>query len=178
MFAAFVAGRVMLRTSYRVTASIGAASLVIGTLMLIPLQPTSTPLWPTAAAFVVGIGMGFCNTTFLVAIQADVAFHQRGLGTSSQMFMRIIGQSLGAASFGAILNLGVERMLPGSGHMIDHLLDPAGRASLNPNDAAQLAYAVGIAAHYAFLLAVVIAVLTLFAGLALPRGLSPVRTPA
>jgi EmrB/QacA subfamily drug resistance transporter len=177
MFAAFIAGRLMIRTSYRVTAATGAAALVIGTLMLTVLQPTSTPLWPTAAAFVIGIGMGFCNTTFLVAIQTDVAFHQRGLGTSSQMFMRIIGQSVGAASFGAILNLGVERMLPGSGHLIDGLLDPTSRAALNPNDVAQLAYAVGIAAHYAFCLAVAIAVLTLVAGLALPARLSPVRTP-
>jgi len=178
MFAAFAAGRLMIRTSYRMTAAIGGACLVVGTLMLTVLQPTSTPLWPTAAAFVVGIGMGFCNTTFLVAIQADVAFHQRGLGTSSQMFMRIIGQSLGAAAFGAIVNLGVERLLPGSGRMIDRMLDPVSRADLNPNDVAQLAYAVGIAAHQAFLLAVAIATLTLIAGLALPARLSPVRTPA
>jgi len=177
MFAAFAAGRLMIRTSYRVTAATGGAALVLGTLMLTLLNPTSSPFWPTAAAFVVGIGMGFCNTTFLVAIQADVAFHQRGLGTSSQMFMRIIGQSLGAASFGAIVNLGVERLLPGSGHLIDRMLDPVSRAELNPNDVAQLAYAVGTAAHEAFWLAVAIATLTLIAGIALPARLSPVRTP-
>jgi hypothetical protein len=178
MFAAFAAGRLMIRTSYRVTAAIGGACLVVGTAMLTVLQPASTPLWPTAAAFVVGIGMGFCNTTFLVAIQADVAFHQRGLGTSSQMFMRIIGQSLGAASFGGILNVGVDRLLPGFSGLINRLLEPTARASLSGNEIAQLAYAVDIAAHYAFLLAVAIAALTLIAGLALPARLSPVRTLA
>jgi len=178
MFAAFAAGRLMIRSSYRVTAAIGGACLVAGTAMLTVLQPASTPFWPTAAAFVVGIGMGFCNTTFLVAIQADVAFHQRGLGTSSQMFMRIIGQSVGAACFGGIVNVGVDRLLPGAGGMINRMLDPVTRADLNPNDLAQLAYAVNIAAHYAFWLAVAIAALTLAAGLALPARLSPVRTPA
>ncbi|HEU0217622.1 MAG TPA: MDR family MFS transporter [Stellaceae bacterium] len=177
MFAAFAAGRLMIRTSYRVTAGIGGASLVIGTLTLTLIQPSSSPAWATAAAFVVGIGMGFCNTTFLVAIQADVAFHQRGLGTSSQMFMRIIGQSLGAASFGAVVNFGVDRLLPGSGHLVNRMLEPGTRATLSADQLARLSDAVGIAAHYAFVLAVVIAGLTLLAGLALPRGLSPVRTP-
>ncbi|HWB50714.1 MAG TPA: MFS transporter [Stellaceae bacterium] len=178
MFAAFAAGRLMIRTSYRTTAGIGGASLVIGTLMLTALEPSSPPLWATLAALVVGIGMGFCNTTFLVAIQADVAFHQRGLGTSSQMFMRIIGQSMGAASFGALVNLGVDRLLPGAGHLVNRMLEPATRATLGPDQLAQLAGAVGIAAHHAFMLAVVIAALTLIAGLALPARLSPVRTPA
>ncbi|HTZ35005.1 MAG TPA: MFS transporter [Stellaceae bacterium] len=176
MFAAFAAGRLMIRSSYRVTAAIGGACLVAGAVMLTALEPASTPLWATAAAFVVGIGMGFCNTTFLVAIQADVAFHQRGLGTSSQMFMRIIGQSLGAASFGAILNLGVERLLPGAGGMINRMLDPASRAELDPATLARLAQAVHAAAHYAFWLAVAIAALTLIAGLALPARLSPIRS--
>ncbi len=178
MFAAFAAGRLMIRTSYRLTAGIGGASLVVGTLMLTALQPSSTPLWATCAALMVGIGMGFCNTTFLVAIQATVAFHERGLGTSSQMFMRIIGQSLGAASFGAIVNLGVDRLLPGSGHLVNRMLEPATRAALGAGQLARLSDAVGVAAHYAFVLAVAIAALTLLAGLALPARLSPVRTSA
>jgi hypothetical protein len=176
MFAAFAAGRLMIRTSYRLTAAIGGASLVVGTLMLTALAPSSPPLWATLAALAVGVGMGFCNTTFLVAIQGTVAFHERGLGTSSQMFMRIIGQSLGAASFGAIVNLGVERLLPGSGHLVNRMLEPTTRAALGADQLAQLSDAVGVAAHDAFVLAVAIAALTLLAGLALPAGLSPVRT--
>jgi hypothetical protein len=178
MFAAFAAGRVMIRTSYRVAASIGGLSLVIGAVMLTLLEPDGGWLWPATAGFVMGIGMGFCNTTFLVAIQANVAFHERGLGTSSQMFMRMIGQSIGAAAFGAIINLGVDRLLPGSGNLVNRMLDPATRAGLGSDNLARLSEAVGIAAHDAFLLAVVLAAGTLAATLALPARLSPVRTPA
>ncbi len=178
MFAAFAAGRLMIRTSYRVAASIGGLSLVAGAVMLVLLDPDSGWLWPATAGFVMGIGMGFCNTTFLVAIQANVAFHERGLGTSSQMFMRMIGQSIGAAAFGAIINLGVDRLLPGSGSLVNRMLDPATRASLGTDSLARLSEAVGIAAHDAFLLAVVLAAGTLAATLALPARLSPVRTPA
>jgi len=178
MFAAFAAGQLMIRTSYRLTAGIGAATLVVGAVMLALLDPASGWLWPAAAAFVMGIGMGFCNTTFLVAIQATVAFHERGIGTSSQMFMRMIGQSVGAASFGAIINFGVDRLLPGSGNLVNRMLDPQTRASLGADSLARLSDAVGIAAHQAFLLAVVLAVVTLVATVSLPARLSPIRAPA
>ncbi len=175
MFAAFAAGRLMIRTSYRLTASLGGAALVIAALMLAVLAPESAWLWPAAAAFISGIGMGFCNTTYLVAIQANVAFHERGVGTGSQMFMRMLGMSVGAAAYGAILNFGVDRQLPGAGEMVNRMLDPATRESLGPDNLARLADAVGAAAHDAFLLAVVMGSLTLAATLALPRRLSPIR---
>ncbi|HTW52490.1 MAG TPA: MDR family MFS transporter [Stellaceae bacterium] len=176
MFAAFAAGRLMIRTSYRLTAAIGATTLVIGSLMLTAIGPATTPAWPTAAALVIGIGMGFCNTTFLVAIQASVGFHERGVGTGSQMFMRIMGQSVGAAAFGALINFGVERLLPGSGHLVNKMLEPATRATLTADQIARLADAVGVGSHDAFLLSVVISTLTLLATILLPARLSPVRT--
>jgi EmrB/QacA subfamily drug resistance transporter len=176
MFAAFAAGRLMIRTSYRVSASVGGVSLVIAAAMLAALQPGSHWLWPATAAFISGIGMGFGNTTYLVAIQANVGFHERGIGTGSQMFMRMLGMSVGAAAYGAILNFGVDRLLPGSSELVNRMLDPATRASLGAEKLAQLADAVGIAAHQAFLLAVLVAAATLAATLLLPARLSPVRT--
>jgi EmrB/QacA subfamily drug resistance transporter len=176
MFAAFVAGRLMIRTSYRLTAASGAATLVAGVAMLAMLGPESHWLWPATAGFVMGIGMGFCNTTYLVAIQATVGFHERGIGTSSQMFMRMLGMSVGAASFGAIINYGVDRLLPGQGGLVNRMLEPAMRESLGADALTKLADAVGIAAHNAFLLAFVIAAMTLLATLLLPARLSPVRT--
>jgi MFS family permease len=178
MFAAFAAGRLMIRTSYRLTAALGGAALLVGAAMLAMLAPEDGAFWPASAAFVMGIGMGFCNTTFLVAIQASVEWHERGIGTGSQMFMRMLGQSVGAAAFGAMINFGVERRLPGAGDMVNHMLDPTRRQGLAAETLAQLADAVGRAAHEAFLVATVIAALTLLLALALPARLSPVRAGA
>ncbi|HVC51042.1 MAG TPA: MFS transporter [Stellaceae bacterium] len=175
MFASFAAGRLMLRTSYRVTAATGAVALLAGALLLARLGPASPTLSAATAAFVVGIGMGFCNTTFLVAIQASVEFHERGVGTGSQMFMRMLGQSVGASVFGAMINLGVNWRLPGGGRLVSRLLDPTLRDSLGADMLARLGSAVGLAAHQAFLAAVAIALATLVVTLALPRGLSPTR---
>jgi len=175
MFAAFAAGRLMIRTSYRVSAGVGGGALVTGALMLVTLDPASNWLWAAGAGFVMGVGMGFCNTTFLVAIQANVAFHERGIGTSSQMFMRMIGQSVGAAAYGAIINFGVDRLVPGSSGLVNRLLEPATRASLGADTLAKLGDAVGLAARDAFLLALTIAVVTLLATVSLPARLSPIR---
>ncbi|MBV9583752.1 MAG: MFS transporter [Alphaproteobacteria bacterium] len=177
MFAAFAAGRLMLRTSYRLTAAVGGVSLVVGAAMLIMLRPDTDPFWPAAAGFVMGIGMGFCNTTFIVAIQTSVGWHERGIGTGSQMFMRMLGQSVGAAILGAIVNYGVDRLLPGSGGLVNRLLDPATRHTIGADTLARLGDAVGVAAHEAFIAALVIAVVTLAATLCLPARLNPMRTP-
>src|SRR5436190_1673827 len=159
MFAAFAAGRLMIRTSYRLTAAIGGTALVMGAAMLILLGPETDPFWPAAAGFVMGIGMGFCNTTFIVAIQTSVGWHERGIGTGSQMFMRMLGMSVGAAIFGAIVNDGVDRRLPGTGGLVNRMLDPTTRDQLGADMLARLGDAVGLAAHDAFVAAFVIALL-------------------
>jgi MFS family permease len=86
---------------------LGGAMLALGCGMLVFLTPTSSLFWPAAGAFLVGLGMGSCNTTYLVSVQAAAALRERGAATASNMFMRIVGQSTGAALFGALLNAGL-----------------------------------------------------------------------
>jgi hypothetical protein len=83
--------------------------------------------------------------------------------------------SVGAAAYGAILNFGVDRLLPGRGDLVNRMLDPVTRQSLGPDTLARLGDAVGLAAHHAFLLAAVIAAVTVVVALALPARLSPIR---
>ena len=93
--ASFAAGRIMVRTSYRLVAILGGLSLSVGCAMLAVLRPADGPLWAAAGSLVIGIGMGFCSTVFIVSIQASVPWRQRGAATSSSMFMRFVGQSVG-----------------------------------------------------------------------------------
>ncbi|HEX3864542.1 MAG TPA: MDR family MFS transporter [Stellaceae bacterium] len=178
MFASMIAGRLMIRTSYRLTASIGGAALVAASLVLLTLDPTSSPLHAATGPFLVGIGMGFGNTTFLVAIQASVSWNERGIGTGSQMFMRMIGQATGAATLGAILNSEVSRRVPGSGDAINQLLHPAMRNLLGGSEITRLSDAFAMAVHDAYVVVLVIAVATLLLTLAFPPNLSPTRSPA
>jgi MFS family permease len=174
-FGSIAAGLLMIRTSYRHTAVIGGASLVAGCAVLLTLQPGGDAWWPAAGSLLIGTGMGFCNTTFLVSIQGTVAWHERGVATGSQMFMRMIGMSVGAALFGAIVNFGVHRHVAGD-DAVNRLLHPGMRQNLPGNEIARLADAVALSAHDAFIVAALIAGATLAVALAFPRGLSPTRT--
>ncbi len=136
-FASLAAGRLMIRTSYRQAAVIGGVCLIAGASVLATLGPASSLLWAAAGSLLIGTGMGFCNTSFLVSTQASVGYGGRGAATSSIMFMRIVGNSVGAAVFGAILNFGVGRRIPHAGDAVNRLLQPAARESLGAAEIAR-----------------------------------------
>ena len=119
--------------------------------------------------------MGFCNTSFLVSTQARVDWNERGMATSSIMFMRIVGNSVGAAVFGAILNFGINRRIPGAGDAVNRLLEPAARQGLGAAEIARLSEAVAGSLHVVYMVAGLVAVVSLFLALALPARLSPIR---
>ena len=175
--ASFAAGRLMVRTSYRLVAVIGGLSLVTGSLLLATLDPGRGFSWAATGSFVIGIGMGFCNTAFVVLIQASVGWSERGVATSSYMFMRIAGQSVGAAVFGAVLNFGLSRHAPRAGDLINRLLDPGLRHSLGSAELVQLSDAIASSLHLVYILAGLAALITLALACALPAALSPTRPP-
>ena len=174
-FASLASGRLMIRTSYRLAASIGGVCLVAGSLVLVTLDPAGSLLRPCFGAFLLGVGMGFCNTAFIVSIQASVGWSERGMATSATMFMRIVGQSVGAAVFGAILNFGISHRLPGAADAVNRLLAPASRHSLGAAEIARLSEAIAAALHNVYLVSGLVAVVSLALALALPARLSPTR---
>jgi hypothetical protein len=78
---------------------------------------------------------------------------------------------------GAIVNWGVHQRLPGTDDAVNQLLHAASRQDLGAGEIAQIADAVALSAHDAYLVAALIGVLTLVLALGFPRGLSPTRTP-
>ena len=173
--ASFVGGRMMVRTSYRLVAMLGGLALTIGCAMLAVLEPADGPAWATLGSLVIGIGMGFCSTVFIVSIQASVPWRQRGAATSSSMFLRFVGQSVGASLCGAVLNLTMRHLDPTAVATVERLLDPAARAAMPPAELAHLTAVMAGSLHNAYLLATAFAVLTLIIASRLPARLSPTR---
>jgi hypothetical protein len=91
------------------------------------------------------------------------------------MFLRFVGQSLGAASFGAVLNITMLHVAPDAVPMVDTLLDPAQRGSLAATELARLTDVVALALHNTYLLAGALSVAALVFALLLPPRLSPTR---
>lgn len=97
-------GRLILKIGFKMTSLIGGVSLMIGSLVLVLMNPDAGPIVAAAGSFFVGIGMGLTSTAFIVMIQNMVSWEQRGIATASNQFMLSIGNTVGAALLGGILN--------------------------------------------------------------------------
>lgn len=168
-----IAGLCLPRFTYRGIAATGALGLIAGAAMLIGTTPARGAVWAGAGAVLIGAGMGFCNTTFMVAAQASVAWHQRGAATSSTMFLRFMGQSLGAAAFGAVLTIGLFGHASNATAPLEKLLDPHRRATLTQGQLDSLIDVTSSAMGHAYFLTGTMAVLALLLALAYPANLGP-----
>lgn len=102
--ASTLSGKLLNSIGYRKTSLIGGAALIIGSFVFVTMTASSGPLWAAVGSFVVGFGMGLTSTAFIVSIQSTVSWQQRGIATASNMFMRNLGNTIGAALLGGILN--------------------------------------------------------------------------
>ncbi len=102
--ASALSGKLYLKIGFRNTALIGTVLIILScaAFLFIP--------WPQPIFLIVidqvllGAGFGLLSTPSLVGIQSMVGWEQRGVVTGMNVFCRNLGQSLGAAIFGAIFN--------------------------------------------------------------------------
>ncbi len=117
--ASILAGRLLVPLGARATARIGGLTGLIAGVLFVVMRPTLGPVWASVSSLFMGVGMGFLSTTFIVAIQSSVDWARRGVATATNMFMRNLGNAMGAALLGGALNLSLrhsiaERGLSGS----------------------------------------------------------------
>jgi EmrB/QacA subfamily drug resistance transporter len=148
-------GRVYLRIGMRFTALIGAVVVVLGSVLLLLLDESSSVIEVGATSFVIGLGMGFTAAPTLIAAQSAARWQERGVVTGAIMFFRSAGSAVGVAVFGAIVN----STLGGSGAESDRV-------------APELLTA---AVHHVFLGTTVLAVAMLAAVLLMPRDQGRLR---
>jgi hypothetical protein len=153
---------------------VGGVFLVTGAAMLIALDPARGPLWAATGTSLVGIGMGLTQNTYTVAAQSVVDWSQRGTATSLIAFMRMLGQTVGTAIYGGVVNLTLAGML--GSNAIDRIMDPGLREKLAPAEVGPVMLAVGDAIRNVYLVAGGLVLMIIIAGLALPKGLSPLNT--
>jgi EmrB/QacA subfamily drug resistance transporter len=165
-------GWLMLRTSYRATTAMGAVPLLVGSLMLVLLDPASGPWLAGVGAALVGIGMGLTNNTFTVAIQGSVGWAQRGVATSTMSFMRQVGQAIGAAVFGGTINAELASR-GASGDIVDRIMDPALRKTIAAAEIAPLTEAIAHGLHHVYVITSALCLLVLATAVLLPPRLRP-----
>jgi len=109
---ATLSSRIVIRYGYRFTALLGMALATISTFM-ITLFTTGTGLpFIIIAMLLMGSGLGFASTAFVLAVQNAVPWKLRGVATASTQFTRTIGGTVGVAVMGTILNAQMALRFP------------------------------------------------------------------
>jgi EmrB/QacA subfamily drug resistance transporter len=164
--------------SYRTVAIIGALPIVVGSAILATLRADSNIAAAFAGLLVIGLGFGTINSVFVITTQGAVEWEQRGAATSSNIFMRQIGQAVGSAGFGAVFNVGVYSRIPDAGNVLSQLVNPLRRALVPLSDLTLDVNAISLAMHGVFLIILVLAVGITGLVLALPAKLRLGQAPA
>lgn len=172
----FVAGRMMLRWPYRAVAVCGGVMVVCGSVLMTLLDPARGPVWAIAGSLASGFGMGLANNCMVVAIQANAAWSERGVATSSIVYTRIVGQAVGTAAGGGLLNAALSTHFAGSADLVNRMLDPALRATIPAAAIRPLLADFAQAVHHIYLINLGLAVVIVLALASLPRGAGLKRT--
>nr|WP_262346766.1 MFS transporter [Streptomyces sp. QL37] len=102
--AAALSDRVYNRIGFRRTAIIGMSGALL-VLLCFPLLPYPGTAWqPALLMLLLGATLGLFQLPLIVGVQSTVGWAERGTTTASVLFCRQVGQSLGAALFGAVAN--------------------------------------------------------------------------
>ncbi|MFD6279205.1 MFS transporter [Streptomyces sp. NPDC060209] len=155
------------RIGFRRTAIIGMSGALL-VLLCFPLLPYPGAAWqPALLMLLLGATLGLFQLPLIVGVQSTVGWTERGTTTASVLFCRQVGQSLGAALFGAVAN-GVlaSRLadapvpgLPGDLDAVSHALEDPAALSAAATD--HLRRAVDTAVDHVFTGAAVAAALAL-----------------
>ena len=173
--AAVVSGRLLLRAGYQRLVVGGAGAMVVGSAALVVQPPPGGLLWVSAAAFVVGLGMGQLQTPLLIVMQSVVGWSSRGATTALNQFSRTIGGAIGVSLLGLLLSARAQAVAAGRG------IDP-GRVASPLSSSGHLdaltspLVADGLGAVFWVLLGISVLTLAIGAGILLSSGTS-VREP-
>jgi EmrB/QacA subfamily drug resistance transporter len=174
----FTASRVSLALTYRTAIVAGGCVLIGGTVMMAMLDPTRGAAWAVGSTLLIGYGLGLANNTWGAAVQANVEWTERGIATSSIVFTRIIGQSLGTAVYGGIVNAALARHMAGGGELVNRILEPSARRALPADIIAPVMQDFGLALHTVYSINVLLAVVVLGTAFGMPRRLTPQSSSA
>ncbi|WP_030262200.1 MFS transporter [Streptomyces violens] len=155
---------------------IGAATLV---LLAFPQLPYPGAAWqPALLMLALGAALGLFQLPLIIGVQSSVGYAERGTATASILFCRQVGQSVGAALFGAVANAtlagrladapaGIRAGLPGDLDAVSRALEHAGTLTEQATD--YLRRAVDTTVEHVYYGAAVAGLLALAALLFAPR---------
>lgn len=165
-------GKLILKMGFRFTAVSGVIVILTGTLLMLMINQDSN-LWKIVLfIFIIGLGLGLSSTASIVAVQHAVPWSKRGVATSSNSFMRMLGSTFGATLIGWLLNYNIRGKLSASQKNIDILkilIDPIQRAKYSSTFILQLRDILSFAVHNIYFYLAIIILFGIAAAIFIPK---------
>lgn len=166
MLGSVLGSRWLISRGSRYTSLIGMIIIALGAAGLAMITE-GMPIWPLLIFNALyGIGFGFSFTVFTIIAQSSVGYSLRGASTALNSFVKSIGQTIGVAAFGTLINLriaaqtknGTAAGVPISQDDIDQLLSPEKVHLLAPELWGELKQVLAQSLHTLFIVMAVIAI--------------------
>jgi multidrug resistance protein len=169
--ASMTLGRAIGRVGGRPIAIGAAVVLLAGSAALLVVAGGTSLIWVNLVSIPIGAGMGLTSIVFTLAVQGGVAHTDRGRATALFFFSRLMGQALGAAAFGGVLNAGLNagQNGPGVHDVLRDLVNPRLRMALPAEELTRLTSLLSSALHGVFVLGVILSAGVLLVAVLMPR---------
>jgi hypothetical protein len=117
--ASIISGQAISRLGHYKWFPVAGTSLMAVGLLLFTALDLRTPIWQAFLYMtLMGVGMGLCMQSLVLAVQNSLHLRDMGAGTAAATFFRSLGGSLGVATLGAVLSGQLS-------HQLGRLLPPA-----------------------------------------------------
>jgi EmrB/QacA subfamily drug resistance transporter len=181
---ASLSGKIVIRYGYRLTAIGGTLLAALGMVVVVLLNAQTPLALIIFSMLLIGAGLGFASSVYILSVQNAVPWNLRGVATASTQFFRTIGGTIGVAIMGSILNSQMAQLfapifarfsadagrLPRGIAPANVLLNADVRRALPADFLAQLQNALAQSLFWVYLLALVLAVIGVIAMFWLPGG--------
>jgi MFS family permease len=135
--ASAIGGRLLARTGYQPLVRGGFVAVMVSSVALaFLLRHGASPVALGAAMFAMGAGMGFANTSLIIAVQESSTWEERGVATAGALFFRSIGGTVAVGALGAVLSAGLGGDVPAA--LLNRLVGPEHGRGLDPSILARL----------------------------------------
>src|SRR5262249_14466183 len=102
--AAIIGGQAISRTGeYKLLGVAGAVLVAIGMILFARMDASTSRSYVAMAMIVAGFGMGLLQPVYTLAVQNVAPPERMGAATSSTIFFRSIGSTVGVAAFGTLM---------------------------------------------------------------------------
>ena len=103
-------GQTVSRTGkYKSVALVGSVLVAVGMILFARMDEATARTYVVYGMIVAGLGMGLLQPVYTVAVQNVAPRRQMGAATSSTIFFRSIGSTVGVAAFGSVMLIRYHR---------------------------------------------------------------------